>query len=227
MAWYAPFVGPRLALSNEITMDKRAIDGNTLKKMAGGGDEIAYRTNFKDEVKVIPTATPGTFVNDMGVISPIDEAFVDRAVVIAYTKSFKNIPQAECDEYQMEADATLKDKMKTDEWANGFLWIILDSYKLERAKLPEAVMTEVKEVFTLDEINLKGLIEEQYEKVPQDYKYEDHEYVTSRDVINFIREQGVNMSDTKIGREMTKLGYVRKDVKIDRKTVKVWIGLKV
>jgi hypothetical protein len=227
MAWYAPWVGPRLALSNEITMDKRAIDGNTLKKIAGGGDEIPYRTNFKDEVRVIPTATPGIFVNDMGVISPMDEAFVDRAVVIPYTKSFKNIPQAECDEFQMEADNTLKDKMKTDEWANGFLWIILDSYKLEKTKLPESVMAEVREVLPLDEVNLKGLIEERYEKVTQDYKYEGNEYVTSRDVINFVREQGVNMSDTKVGKEMTKLGYVRKDVKIDRKTVKVWIGLKI
>jgi hypothetical protein len=36
----------------------------------------------------------------------------------------------------------------------------------------------------------------------------------------------MNMSDTKIGRELGKLGLVKIDKKIDGKTIRVWNGIK-
>jgi arginine repressor len=51
-------------------------------------------------------------------------------------------------------------------------------------------------------------------------------YVASKDIIAFIKERGLNMSDTKIGRELGKLGLVKEDKKVDGKTIKIWRGVK-
>jgi hypothetical protein len=51
-------------------------------------------------------------------------------------------------------------------------------------------------------------------------------YATAREIINHIKAAGLNLSDTKIGQEMGKLGFTKADKKIAGKTVKVYAGLK-
>ena len=51
-------------------------------------------------------------------------------------------------------------------------------------------------------------------------------YVSSRDIIALLKTQNLNWSDTKVGRELAKMGLVKEDKKIGGKTLKIWKGLK-
>lgn len=75
LSWLLPFEHKRLLLTNEITRDcenKNKINGNTLKKLASGGDKIEARSNHKDEINFKVQAKPFMFLNDLPPIEPAD-----------------------------------------------------------------------------------------------------------------------------------------------------------
>jgi hypothetical protein len=75
LSWLLPFEHKRLLLTNEITRDsenKNKINGNTLKKLASGGDKIEARSNHKDEINFKVQARPFMFLNDLPPIEPAD-----------------------------------------------------------------------------------------------------------------------------------------------------------
>jgi hypothetical protein len=51
-------------------------------------------------------------------------------------------------------------------------------------------------------------------------------FVAAKDIIAYVRSQDLNMSDTKIGRELGKLGLVSSDKKVGGKCLKIWKGIK-
>ena len=226
-AWYARHEGTRVLIGNEITLDGRALDGNLMKKLSSGGDSIQQRTNFKDEVETDMVSTFFSFSNDLPPIKPCDEALKNRIQSIPHTKSFVNKPQIECNEYEMESDPCLKDKIKNDEWRNSFFWLIINAYG-ERLPLPDEVKEEKDDLIVVEDVQLKTILEEEYEFISQnDPTYnEDNDYVSSRQIIAFIKEQGINMSETKIGRELKKLGLKKHNKKLNGKTTLVYLGLK-
>ena len=205
----------------------RALDGNLMKKLSSGGDSIQQRTNFKDEVETDMVSTFFSFSNDLPPIKPCDEALKNRIQSIPHTKSFVNKPQTECNEYEMESDPFLKDKIKNDEWRNSFFWLIINAYG-ERLPLPDEVQEEKDDLIVVEDVQLKAILEEQYEFISQnDPTYnEENDYVSSRQIIAFIKEQGINMSETKIGRELKKLGLKKHNKKVNGKTTLVYYGLK-
>jgi hypothetical protein len=52
------------------------------------------------------------------------------------------------------------------------------------------------------------------------------DYIPARDIIIKLRGSGMSLSDTKIGRELTKLGLKRTDKRVAGKTIRVWLRLK-
>ena len=51
-------------------------------------------------------------------------------------------------------------------------------------------------------------------------------YATAREIINHVKAAGLNLSDTKIGQEMGKLGLEKIQKKIDGRNVKIYTGIK-
>lgn len=50
-------------------------------------------------------------------------------------------------------------------------------------------------------------------------------YVTFREMSDYIRARNMNMSDNKVGRELGKLGLVKEDKKIGGKCIRIWRGI--
>jgi hypothetical protein len=48
----------------------------------------------------------------------------------------------------------------------------------------------------------------------------------AREICDYIKEKGLNYSDTKVGRELTKLGLEKTVKKVSGKTIKVWVGIR-
>lgn len=231
LAWYVPLIGCRIALGNEIRLDGKALDGNQMKTLSSGGDTLQLRNNFKDQIDVDMVSTFFTLLNDMPPVAPCDKALKNRLKCIPHTKSFVNKPQSECSEYEMESDPELKDKIKTADWINAFFWIIMDAYHNPIAP-PQEVIDESDEHFVVEDVKLKEVLEEEYSFVSSELYDKDkltseekETLITSRDIIQYLSDHNIKMSDTKIGRELKKLGLKSKKVDINKRKIVCYFGL--
>ncbi len=71
--------------------------------------------------------------------------------------------------------------------------------------------------------SIRQVLEEEFEFVKESG---ETDWVAARDIISVVKAAGINLSDTKIGRELTKLGLIKDDKKIKGKTQRVWIGIR-
>lgn len=220
LAWYVPLIGSRIALGNEVRLDGKSLDGNQMKTLSSGGDLIQLRENFTNQSTIDMVTTFFILVNDMPPITPCDQALKNRLRCIPHTKSFVNKAQEDCNEYESKGDPLLKDKLMTSDWINAFFWIIMDAYH-EPIESPQEVLDESDELFIVEDIKLKTILEERYEFVGG-----KESYIPSREIIKYLQDEGVKLSDTKIGRELRKIGLVSDIKKIDKKVCRVYFGLK-
>jgi hypothetical protein len=220
LSWLIPIQHARLAISNEVRMDKIPIDGNLLKSLSSGGDEIGARLNFKDEYTFVPKTSFFFMGNDMPEITPKDSGIETRVRVVRFNKRFVTRPMGA---NELPADETIKDKLETDAWKNAIFWLVMDAFRYETAE-PGEVCEETKEWIPSGSGEFREALEERFVINVSDSS-EDN-WTSSKDIIGYVKERGMNMSDTKIGRELGKLGLVKIDKKIDSKTIKIWRGIK-
>jgi hypothetical protein len=223
LAWYAPLVGLRVVCGNEARIDGKPLDGNLMKTLSSGGDTLDIRGNFENQRKVHNSATFFAFCNDLPPVSPCDEALKGRMSSIPHTKSFVPKPQAECNEFEMEADPHIKDRLLTREWQQAFFWVIMGAYG-PRVPKPAEVVAECDELFEVQDATIRDLLQERYEFTTTD---DEESYVTARDIIKYLQGEGLAISDTKIGRELKALGFRKDSKRVDGKVQKVWFGLRV
>jgi len=211
MAWMKELVGCRLAFSNEIRMDKVPIDGNQMKALSSGGDEMKFRTNFKDEVKLINRCSMWLMANDLPEITPKDSGTTERIRVARYRLRFVSKPLEECSADERPKDESLKDVFSDNaDYKNALFHLMVDTYhgmaegeRKWNGKLyePKAVMEDTKEWAGDVNGDFKTILEERYEitNSPDDQ-------IECKAIIDFIvgvRKQ--NLSPQKIGREISKL----------------------
>jgi hypothetical protein len=231
LAWTLPLIGKRIVIANEVAIDGKPLDGNLIKTLSGGGDELKGRLNHKDEVKYTLQATFFNFVNDIPNIVPCDKALKNRMECIPHTKSFVNKEQIECNQYEMEADPDLSDKVISEEWVNSFFWLIMDAYGPKLQK-PQEVVNESDELFIVEDVALKGILEEQYEFVStekseiEDGNDKPNNCVRFSDISTYVKSKGIYMTETKLGKELKKIGLVKDNIKINKKKCAVYFGLK-
>ena len=56
---------------------------------------------------------------------------------------------------------------------------------------------------------------------------DENDTMSARDVIVLVKDLGLDISDVKIGKEMTKLGFRKKIVKRNKKCVQVYTHIKM
>jgi hypothetical protein len=220
LAWAIPLQHARLAINNEARMDKTAIDGNLLKTLSSGGDVIKVRKNYQDEVPMIMRASFLFFGNDLPEITPNDSGVQGRVRVMRLSTKFVENP-TKPDE--RKADATVKHKFMTTEWQDALLWVIFDAYGLPNIE-PESVMEETTEWVPPETNRIRELLEETYIIDPANTA--DDNWTGAREIYDYIKEKGLNYSDTKVGRELTKIGLEKTVKKVSGKTIRVWIGIR-
>ena len=220
LSWLFPIKSSRLAISNEMRMDKIPIDGNLLKSVSSGGDEIGARQNFKDESSFILRTSFFFMGNDMPEITPKDTGIETRVRVVRFNKRFVTSPTLP---NELIADPTIKDKLNTDSWKNAVFWLIMDAYNTEIGTEPSEVCEETREWIPSGSTEFKNILEENF--IINIADTDCNNFVTSREIIEFVKGRGLNMSDTKIGRELVKIGLIKLDKKIEGKTIRIWKGI--
>jgi len=220
LSWVFPIQNARLAISNECRMDNVPIDGNLLKTLSSGGDVISARQNFKDETAIILRASFMYMGNDMPEITPKDSGIKTRVRVVRFTKRFVDRPVLP---HERRADPTIKECLESDAWRNAVFWLIMDSYGVSMTE-PTEVVEETNEWIPPELNSFREMLEEEFVLDPGNG--DETNFVAAKDIIAFVKKQNLNISDTKIGRELGKLGLQRIIKKISSKCVTVWKGIK-
>lgn len=243
LEWMTKKMTARLLIGNELRMDKQPLDGNQIKPMSSGGDDIEMRGNHQDTYKVKCRLTTILLANDMCPIAPVDDGVLTRLRYMRYNKKYVSKPRDECAEDELPADPTLKDKFDTnDKWKNALFWVIAENWKELNEPLmndrneeipkpyydPECVRNETAEWVGKDPTgNFKEMIEGGFEITKN-----EADKVAFSAIKEYLKRDcglGDAWSDTKIGRELTKLsGFAGVAGKVDgsKKTTMVRPGFR-
>jgi hypothetical protein len=231
LRWVMMLLSKRIIISNEIENDA-VISGTMLKKLASGGlDKIVARGHSKNETEFNISFLPIIFANDIDKISPMDDAVVNRVRAIHYQKVYKENPDVN-NPFELPIDYNFKNEIRTNEFKIGFMTLLMRSYKsFMDNKNVEIEPAEIKKAI----ISSFGVIQDYITKFQDDFEITNNEddYVESSKITEWIKINKLNISMTKVGRDINKFCEVKKYQnvyngykKIDRKSKAVWFGIK-
>jgi len=219
MRWALLACHKRLILSNEIKQNVE-LDGNKIKKIASGGDTLIGRTHCKEEQEFITQFLPIVLCNDINKISPYDDAVDNRVRCITYTKNYVTEPS---NEFELKMDDAIKEEIKTEKYQDHLRHLLM--FCTWTNEEPESVKNSKKEWFNLEEKNIVS-------QFWNDYELSADDYVTSSEVVEWLKGKDSKISITKFGREMNKYKDIHKVEfgvkvkKINGKSANVWNGIK-
>ena len=126
---------------------KNIMNGNLIKKIASGGDELIGRGHHEHEVSFVPHFIPFCMLNDIPLINPLDDAVYNRLKYIEFKKQFV---ENSTEDYHVKADPDIDIKFRDPKFIRGFTHLILDGFKyfLEHGQ-PE-FDARTKEDWTID-----------------------------------------------------------------------------
>lgn len=237
LGWLRSLVGCRLAFSNEFRMDRTPIDGNLLKAISSGGDEIKGRRAYEAESGFVNRASMFLMANDFGNITPKDSGIQERCRFIRYRLRFvmtEPTPHTE----ERKADPEAKEYFDKDEYRDALFWVMVDTYqsmkKEEKCRFgvidePDCVKEETKDWVGDD----GGDDFEVFLKRRYDITGNKDDVAPSKEIVEYIMNdcKMTSLSANKIGRLLTKLIQSKnKDCPRDRVATqseeeeKGWVG---
>lgn len=224
MGFVLDIANSRLAISSEMKMaDNVAINGNLMKSIVSGGDTLNARRLFKEEEQFVNYSMPIIFANDLPPFSPVDDAIRERLIVIQYDYSFVDEPRTK---FQKKGNPNIKDIIQVEKYANAFIHMIIQEYnkwddnEFKPPVLPKYLIEDRNTMAKVSDI--KTIIEDRYEITGN-----EEDYITFAELKKYIKECEITMSDTKFGRELSRIGLDDKVIKIDKKTTKCRVGIKI
>jgi hypothetical protein len=236
LSWLKQIVDKRIALSREARTNT-VLCGMLLKQVSSGGDTITLRTNHKDESKHINRSTLFMMCNDVPKIQPCDDAVQDRiGGVFDMQVEFKEKPNPFRPYHEKPRDPSLKDKLTKPEYQYAFLSTLLDAYhEYKRAAhvIPTSVSAGVNEWVT-NECGLENLLAEvcdshldAHTMQPDQGKYVLFDELYQMLVVDGVgpRHNKMCMSKTKLGKQLSLLGYSCDTRYVGGKKVRVRLGL--
>ena len=223
----------RLDFSNEIKSTE-SLDGNAIKMISSGGDEIVARNHCKGEETFTPHFMTYIMANDLNKIVPLDNAVVDRLTIFNFKRKFVDNPKTI---YELKKDENLEQEIKTEKFKRLFGMLIIQRYfKFNQVEnrienIPKEIKNDKKEWIGDDkEIGLIPTFLQQYEITKR-----SKNYITNSELEQWLNESNPGTSLKKFGIELKKhlilLGIdpenevYSKVKKIDGKAQRVWFGL--
>ena len=164
--WLLDLEFVRLAISQEIPDPKSQLiaNGKMLKKISGGSDTIVARRNYDrcDTHFIIDTSfyikgnydllVDGVDCNETRVEFNSVVSFVEQEQIDIYKKN--GMEEDELKRYKI-ADSQLKQKCKTNDWANAIVYMLYENYQTNAISI-------IKEIVTTDEETPYKAIKEKY-----------------------------------------------------------------
>jgi len=228
LTWLVDVAKGRFAFGSEIrvsTDEKRKVvfDGNLIKNIVSGGDDLKGRKLKENEVSIVNKANFFLFANDLPTFSPMTSELAERIHPVNWSYSYVS-PSDMVYPFHKPLNPQLANLYSTAEYGDAFIWIMIDEYNKWRADGYAELKTPVIREGRADLMPVKELekvLFDEFEATGNPF-----DKVLFRDIAEFLREGGVDGTDTKFGRDLTAMGIKNKDVKIDRKTASYRIGIR-
>jgi hypothetical protein len=214
-AWLLEICDDRLSFASEVS--KLGIYcGNSLKTAVSGGDPIKARLNYENEVKIINKSTLFFACNDIPVFYPLDQAVCNRLKIIEYKLTFVANPKNEHERKLVDIDEIFKNK----EYRTALINILLDAFENKKPEPGNISLASAKEWVPNPSSSLKETLENNGYVID---KHDESIFVSFGELKQVLINAEVckGMSDTAIGAELTKLGLIKDDKKINGKTIKI------
>lgn len=211
----------KMVYSHEINMTG-SLDGNAIKSISSGGDEFKGRYNFKDPIKRKVRAQAWLFLNDVPKIKPYDESIDQKLSCFEYKYCFKPHPNPNNPREKLQDD-TIKDLFINIDYQYALLDIIIDAYKNYKIEnfIDVQSMIDAKKNWLQVENALLFVLVDGFEITRN---CDDH--VPFKSIFDFVISKGLQITKTKLGLELSDLGFNSDDIRINNKTTKIRIGLK-
>jgi hypothetical protein len=243
MGYLMPIFTKRIAFSQEATMTS-AVDGNKLKSVFSGGDDMHARKLHENAGKIVNRCTGFGMCNDVPKVNPMDKAVSERVRVVEYKAEFVEEPSLP---HHRQADEDVKDMFEDDDSAKDALFYIMadsyQAYEKEGLVPPPEVLMATKE-YAEDQSSLRAILEERYEitgkteayvvvgadGVVEEFPHGD--YVTTEELNAFFNEKKLGMGPKARANGMKDLGLTNMrdgnyaNLKLFGTMKRVWLGLK-
>lgn len=219
----------RIIISNELT-HKADLNTNLIKKITSGGDPIKGRLHGGNETTFNTHFMPILFANDMVKLTPYDSAMDKRARFIQFRKSFVEKPS---NEFELQMDANIKHEIDTPEFQRCFVLMLIRAYTEFAANGKRDVEPAEVIVAKKDYVGSDG--GDVVKKFLKDYEITGHkdDFVESKKVEAWIRNNDLGISMTKFGLDMNKYIAIRKIAGVKSKvktiygkSVQCWVGIR-
>lgn len=226
MTFVLKFCNARFAFSSEIRVPTdgkpgQAVDGVILKTLASGGDEIQARRLNENSKPVVNKAQLFIFANDMPKISPCTTDVQAKIVPVNWSISFVETPILP---NEKKRNPVMSGLYKDGAYGDAFVHLIFDEYRKWKASgFKELELPETAKVGLDDLLPSKRLGHVLIERFAITRSVLDS--VPFDTIKDFVREQGWEGSDNKLGRELTALGIGVGRKKVGRKTIVLRTGL--
>jgi len=229
MRWALALRFCRIIMSNEIN-NRIELNGNALKKVSAGGDELVGRGLYQKETNFVPHFLVCLMANDIPPIKPKDDAFYDRAKVFNYVKPYVDEPS---NEFELKKDRNIGNEIKTDKFIRTFIYLLVDTYYLY--KTGELIQTESPEMIEAKSLWIGETDEKDvFTQFNDDFEITNNkdDYIIAADLQEWLKENS-KLSPTKFGVEFKNMCKRNKYDKVDKiqkriegKRCWVWTGLK-
>lgn len=224
LMWLKPIHNQRLSIANEADPEKR-ISGALLATCSSGGmDTIQIRVLRENPVDIIVRTTFLILCNDLPKITSAGSQIKERSCIVEYHKSFIDNPNT-TNPHHAKIRPELLSYFNEDVNKDALVCILIKLYqdwvaKGKDTKKPQ-MLEEGYNEWVGDTNSVKGLLKTGYEITNDIDDYEKFSVIS-----NFLKGKGVKDSDTKIGRELKKLGLESDNKKMGGTTVKIYKGIR-
>jgi len=144
LGWVVGVKDCRLLISNEIDAkeeneDKKPdkLNGNIIKTLASGGDEMKGRLLYKDNITFTPQFSIFIMCNELPEVSPADAK--DNLELFNFKSKFVNEEDYIENTFYKKKDHNIKAFCKEDKTIDAFILLILDAFNIVRKPTPESV----------------------------------------------------------------------------------------
>lgn len=224
LRWVIDIASRRFAMSSEIkTRNSSAIDGNMLKNVVSGGtDFLKACRKYENDQSIMNKSTLFMFAQDLPSIDPPDDAVRDRLRVCEWSYSYVDEPKKP---YEKKRDRSILEKLADPAYGDAFFWLIVQEYEEWRQKeFVEPARAEVElhaRAELIKEVDFEAVLLEEYE-ITNDEK----DTVPFDELYEYLKNNGVQDSMTKVGRSLTALKLLTLVKKIDKKAVRCRTGVR-
>ena len=208
----------RIAFLNETSRARgQEWNAQAIKVFSNGGESISGRLNYDREAKCFINQQTGFCnMNDTPKINGFQSDVKVRCVAVRTAYSY--LSPADYDEkmaksFEKVADENIKDGfLRRPEVLQAFAQLVCEGYVSQRPVMPESIKRETDECFEEEdeETKIKSLFEYvKWEGSEEKYR----PFVTKRQLVRKLEENGVHLSTNRLTRHMKGWGYPAGDRK--------------